>query len=369
MGMFRNLMVGALPQYTRKARHLQLLLRHSTPKKLMNVLSAELALRRGRTSLTSMPYVYIIDPCNACNLRCPLCPTGTGTLRRPTKMMSLECFVGIVDQIEDHAIEVIFHNWGEPFLNPHIFDMIAYVKAKNIGSTLSSHFNNVSDEMIERILDSGLEHLTVSLDGATDEVYQTYRVRGNLDNALTSLRRLQQRKRERRQRLPMVEWQYIVMKHNEHELEAARAIARELGVERFRPLSPGLPFDHTDDVELANQWIPENAQYRASHPEKVIARGYLHDEPCFYPYRSMVVNPDGGVAPCCAVYHKKFDFGNVQGEPLREIWNSKRYQSARSLFSDHPISDPVATICDGCLLYKQKRGRTVQPATSVGTTH
>jgi radical SAM protein with 4Fe4S-binding SPASM domain len=211
--------------------------------------------------------------------------------------------------------------------------------------------------MIEQIIDSGLEHLTASIDGATQEVYETYRVRGTLANALSALERLQRRKRERRSATPAVEWQYIVMKHNEHELPAAARLAADLGIERFRPISVGLPFDQLENASLATKWMSDTPAYRGYDPELMLSRGYLYDEPCFYPYRSMTVNPDGSVAPCCAIYHTKWDFGNIQRSSVYEIWNNRHYQSARSLFSTRPISNPVTTACNACPLYQQTRHR------------
>jgi radical SAM protein with 4Fe4S-binding SPASM domain len=357
-----NLWLGKLPQYTRKARHLHQAVRHSTPKKIVNMVKAELALRTGKTSLTSLPYVYIIDPCNVCNLRCPLCPTGNQTGDRPKKMMTYECFTGIVDEIRDYAVEVILHNWGESLLHPRIFDMIRYASSANIGTNISSHFNNVTDEMVENLIDSGLEHLTVSLDGASQAVYEQYRVRGNLQRALDALGRLQARKRARRSSTPIVEWQYIVMKHNEHEIPAAEQLARDLGVERFRLLSVGLPFDDLENLDLAGRWISDNPRYRGYHPEPILERGYLYDESCFYLYRAFTVNPDGAVAPCCAISQKKWDFGHIPTQTVREIWNGRHYRSARSLFSDQPIADPVRTVCDGCPLYRQRKHRAVAKA-------
>lgn len=355
--MLANLIRGKLPHYTRKARHLHQLIRHSSPTKIFNLLQAEWALRTKKTSLQSWPYIYIIDPCNACNLRCPLCPTGAQTLGRPTKMMSFDCYRSVIDQVKDYAIEVILHNWGESFLHPHIFDMIRYAEDANIGTTISSHFNNITDEMVEEIISSKLEHLTVSLDGASQEVYEKYRVRGNLQDALSGLERLQRRKRERHSHTPFVEWQFIVMKHNEHEIAQARDIATTLGVDRFRLLSVGLPFNHLEDLALAEQWISENPEYHGYHPDLILKRGYLYDEPCFYPYRAMTINPDGGVAPCCAIDHKQWDFGSIHADTIRSIWNNKQYQSARSLFANSPIADTVKTVCDGCPLYKQRKHR------------
>ena len=360
MERLKNLLFGKLPHYTRKAKHIKQLLSHATPKKLVNVAKTELALASGKTRLNSMPYIYIIDPCNACDLRCPLCPTGANTLQRDTKMLSFDCYKRMLDEVKDYAVEVILYSWGEPFLNPRLFDMIRYARDNNIGTNISSHFNNISDDWIDQMIDSGLENLNVSIDGVSQEVYEKYRVNGNVDDATSAIQRLQKRKKERKSKTPRLEWQYIVMKHNEHEIPRAEQLAREWGVDRFRLLGVGLPFEDLTDLNLAEQWISDDPDYRGYHPEKILERGYLYDEPCFYLYRTIVVNPDGGVAPCCALYHDKFDFGDVNQNSLREIWNNSKYQSSRSLFSTKPMAGYETTVCEGCLLYNQKSPKTPQ---------
>jgi len=364
MSSLTNLLFGKLPQYTRKARHLRQLMRHRNLRKTVNLLQVEWALRRGHTRVRGMPYIYIIDPCNVCNLRCPLCPTGQRTPGRPTKMMNFECYQAIIDEVKRYAVEVILHNWGESFLHPRIFDMIRYAQEANICTNISSHFNKITEEKIEQIIDSGLENLSVSLDGATQAVYETYRVNGRLADAISALKLLQERKRQRGSKTPLVEWQFIVMKHNEHELPRAEALARELGLERFRPIAVGLPFDHLTDRALADRWIANNDQFKGYHPESILRQGFLYDETCFYPYRSMTINPDGGIAPCCAISHEKWDFGSFPKDRLTEIYNNRHYRSARSLFSNRPIEDPVATVCDRCPLYHQKNPKQGSPIRS-----
>ena len=71
-----NLLLGRLPSYTRKSRHLQLLLRHSGTRKLLNVARSELSRVRGDVVLNSRPYIYIIRAISAISgVRCV--PPGT----------------------------------------------------------------------------------------------------------------------------------------------------------------------------------------------------------------------------------------------------------------------------------------------------
>jgi polysaccharide export outer membrane protein len=109
-----------VPQYTRMARHARSVIRHATPLKVANLLRVELERKLRRVELKGLPYLLIIDPCNYCDLRCPLCPTGYGGLGRPQKMLSLEHFKQYFDPLADYLFEATMHNWGESLLNRHV---------------------------------------------------------------------------------------------------------------------------------------------------------------------------------------------------------------------------------------------------------
>ena len=81
-----------VPQYTRNARHLQSVVQHGTPLKWGNLVRVEYERLRRKVRVDAHPYLLIIDPCNFCNLRCPLCPTGLNDLGREQSMMSFEHF-------------------------------------------------------------------------------------------------------------------------------------------------------------------------------------------------------------------------------------------------------------------------------------
>ena len=87
-------------------------------------------------------------------------------------------------------------------------------------------------------------------------------------------------------------------------------------------------------------------------------RGYLYDESCFYLYRAMTVNPDGEVAPCCALYHSKFDFGNLIESSLEDVWNGGHYRASRALFSRENYDGQLKTACHECPLFKSRFLRT-----------
>lgn len=361
-----NLLFGRLPSYTRKARHLQLLRRYASPGKLANLARAEMARFNGDIAVKARPYIYTVDTGNLCNLRCPLCPTGYRGLERPQSLMSLRTFETVIDKIRPYAIEVVMHNWGEPFLNPDILPMIRYAKKSGIGTTISSNLNLVSrgGRFLEEVVHSGLDHLTVSIDGTTQAVYEKYRRGGDLDHTLCNLRYLLDYRRRAGQGAPLIEWQFLVMRHNQHQIDDVRRLAREIGVDRLRLTGAGLPFNELVNAEWSKEWLSDLPDYRGYAPEKILSKGYLYDENCFYLYRAMTVNPEGAVSPCCVLYHQKWDFGNLLTSDLDEVWNNEHYRSSRALFSGKPYQSEQQTVCARCPLFKyeSKGGRQIAAA-------
>ena len=245
--------------------------------------------------------------------------------------MSFDVFTNVIDQIRNSCVWLTLYSWGEPFLNRRIREFVAYAHSKKIATIISSNLNKpLTPEMAEQIVSAGLDVLIVSLDGITQEVYEVYRVGGHLDRVLDNLRLLAETKKKLSSTTPHIEWQFIVMRQNEHQLEDARALATELAVDSIVFKKVDFPHGESDPAE-AERWLPRQ------HPE------YLRADPFYKPYqedgtvcwrlwRSAVVNWDGGLAPCCYLTDKKQDFGAASKTPEKEIWNGAAYTTARGLF-------------------------------------
>lgn len=345
-----------IPQYTRMGRHARAVIGHGTPRKWWNLVRVEYDRWRRHIDVGSRPYILFLDPCNYCNLRCPLCPTGRNELGRKQQLMSLDCFKRYLDPHVPYLFEVNVHNWGESMINPDLYRMIAYANERNVGTNISSNLAIARSEDLDGLLDSGLEHLTVSLDGVDQASYAKYRVRGDFERVVANIAELIRRRRARGLRRPFVEWQYIVMKHNQDRVEEAEAMATRLGVDRIRFIPVGLPFEmRAERRGLAEAWFPTRFEGRERGREIPQTFGQAdRPSPCFYLYRSMVVNADGGISPCCIVYRETRDFDHLERHAeidVGRIWNNEKYRSARSLYSSVELPGRVRTICDGCDLF------------------
>lgn len=351
----------SVPTYARQSEAFHTVLAHSTPRRLFNLVLTEIEYRMRRTRVSGRPYVVVIDPANVCNLRCPLCPTGLLDQGRRGQMMPWETFTRTIDMAAPWAYKVNLFNWGEPLLHPHVFDMIRYAHSKGLGTTMSTNLSvKLSDENIDSLIESGLEFLCLSIDGATQANYAHYRRKGNLELVLANARRLMQRRRELGRRTPVVEWQFIPMKHNEHEEAEARRLAAEIGVDRFRCIPVGLPFDSAEPARLKDDWFPVSISDGHTAGGEDVASNEQAATACYFLYRYLVVNPDGKVSPCCVVYGEKNDFGDVASSTIDTLWNNAVFRSGRAQHSPGGHVE-VPTVCDRCYLFA-KHAKLANPA-------
>lgn len=302
-----------------------------------------LSYRQRRIRVWGMPWQVMIEPTNACNARCPLCPTGRGELTRPLAMMPLTIFKRLVDEIYWYTDTVPLWNYGEPFLHRQIFDMIRYARGRRLTVRISTNGTVFYErENASHLIDSGLDHLTVSLDGATPATLTRYRVGVDFERVLEGLRHLAAEKKKRQVAHPLLNWQFVVMRHNEHEIEAARQLAGEVGA-HFTLKTVNVQMVNAADAE---DYIPSDARFSryTSRPDGALQHKAATPEACYFPWYGLVVNADGQVVPCCYDYHSEMILGDVNRETIRQVWNGSRLQAIRRAF----VADRPPAPCARC---------------------
>ena len=203
-------------------------------RKRINRIKIKLGYRLGFSKAIGMPKLITIDPTNHCNLKCPLCPTGLGDTSVEYGLLQLDKFKEVVDVFSKWAQTVQLFSWGEPVLNKSFPEMIRYASQSphKIRSTTSVNLNATNDEQIKGLLTSNLDALHVSIDGVTQEVYEKYRVGGNLETVFNNFKKLLAAKELYKSNTKII-WDFIVMKQNEHQVEEAKKMAKDFGVLDF----------------------------------------------------------------------------------------------------------------------------------------
>ncbi|MBU0953709.1 MAG: radical SAM protein [Nanoarchaeota archaeon] len=326
--------------------------REITPKRMVNFLRNHIALKQKKTTLPGYPSIMMIEPTNLCNLQCPLCPTGSGAITAPRGFMKFENFKKIIDECGNYLLNVTLWNWGEPFMNKDIFNMIEYAKAKKIFVRVSTNGHLLRDtENIERLVRSGLDELIFSLDGASEETFLKYRKTGDFNNVRKNLQTLVETKKRLKSRTPFVELQFIVMSHNEHEIPKIRQIVKEVGIDHLKIKTVSLEGANAlgfgGDKEKIKVYIPKDEKY--SRYKEGMIRKQIKDG-CVRLWHTSVVNWDGSISPCCNDPNRNFVFGNVFEEGFKKAWNSTKYVNFRKAMLTNKTAIPMCKNCSGDLM-------------------
>ncbi|MFI4861764.1 MAG: SPASM domain-containing protein [Phycisphaerales bacterium JB063] len=366
--------------------------RYLTARKLGNMalVNVEFLLKRER--LLGRPYAMKIESTNICNTECQLCPTGMGLRDRRKGRMKIEQFKSLVDELRWHLFSLDLSMWGDPLIAPDIYPMIRYAHDKGVWTYISSnlhgfHINprkrkdGTTDERDDatKLIESGLDMLTCSLHGASQETFAIYQPGKNFGDAVEKVRHIVETKKRLKSSTPVIQLNFVVTRHNEHEVERFRAFAEEIGCkpvfstasmnlrfldkdQRLQPLGLAPDLLEKKTQEHLAEWLPENDEYVLDAYRDIQRDGIGHSQEyngkkrynCSWPWRQSVINWDGTVATCCGSFEKSEDLGDVTEQPFKKVWNSTPYRMARRSFkkklsADQGQTNPC-TECPGFML-------------------
>lgn len=282
--------------------------------------------KAGRSQHRGLPISLSVEPTTACNLKCPECPSGLRSFTRPTGKMDAHVFNNLIDELHETLFYLIFYFQGEPYLHPQLLEMIRYAADKNIYTATSTNAHFITEEVAEQTVKSGLDRMIISIDGATQATYESYRKEGKLEKVLEGTRNMVAAKKKLRSSTPHLVWQFLVVRPNEHEIGEIKKLAREYGVNKV-----AFKTAQIYDYEQGNELIPtidKYSRYSKKADGSYSAKNKMLDE-CWKMWHSSVVTWDGKVVPCCFDKDAHHELGNVQDADFEAVWHSRQYESFR----------------------------------------
>jgi len=275
--------------------------------------------------LGGLPVEYIVETTAKCNLYCPMCPRETH--KQPKEDMADEIFTRLVRESGESAEHMMLIGLGEPFMDRKIFDRIEYCETHNISTLLSTNGTFLDEKTCARILDTSLDHITLSFDGATKESFEYYRKGAKFEKVRDNFIRFARMKHERGSKIQVVA-QMVRMERNAGEVDA---------FVKFWSAVPGIDQVRVKEDET-NVLQPEAGHTSAD---------WKH--PCHYLWRGpMYVKHSGDVYPCCQSYMLDgAPVGNIGVHPLDEIWNGSAMQRMRRLHVEGRAGE--IDICSRCV--------------------
>ncbi len=330
------------------------------------------AVRSG--SPLGYPVSIAIEPTNVCNLRCPLCASGAGTLQRPKGSMELAAFKSIIDMLPWSVTDLYLWGQGEPFMAPDFLMMVDYASKRGYRTFVSTNGHFLDD--VDMIINSGLAFLIVSLDGVDEESYTSYRVGGDFDRVVRGIANISEAKR-RNGKGPIIVLQCLMTRKNAGDRDKFISFAGGIGADRvvFKTLQ-AISFDenkaegkrqkaeekhkddvyHRDDMNLTRYRINDDGVIETD-------RRWFFKNRCLRLYYSFQIDCKGNVLPCCFDKDSEYIMGNVfvenkaegrrqkaeekkyKNDIILKIWNSDRYRSFRNMLNK---KGRVLPMCKDC---------------------
>ena len=315
-----------------------------TFRKIINILIVQLSY--GLSVLLKKPLVWgrpffiSIEPTVVCNLACPQCPTGTGDVKRAKKYLDPDTFRNILNDIAGTTAILSLYHQGEPLMHKSFLELVGMARERNIYTVTSTNGQLLTEDVCRGLGEAGLDRIIVSLDGTDEESYQKYRAGGDFQKITSGIRFLSESKKANGK--PYIILQFLVFKHNQHQVTGIREFGKNLGADLVRIKTAQLEYPET-----AGDYLPDQnrySRYRKNNSGEWKLAGTLKNR-CRRLWQTTVITSDGLVVPCCFDKLASYPMGSVSAGTLNQIWKNQAYNDFRRKILR---SRETTAICTNC---------------------
>jgi radical SAM protein with 4Fe4S-binding SPASM domain len=270
-----------------------------------------------------------------------------------------------------HPKKITLGGVGEPFMHPHIFEIIRLAKSHGCSINTTTNGTLLTQERCDQIVKNGLDLIKISIDGATRETYLKVRGEDKFLQVLDGIRGLTDAKKRLDSLKPFIRLNYVMFKDNYHDIAKIVELADRLGVdaiyfqplelvnieERYELLVGDLTYDDfsreiTQALEISQRCqvktnLQSILQKLPTYWKKYQMETRREDKRiCILPWFSTYITVDGVVRPCCSFSQTCADMGNIMQQDMQDIWNGEQYQRFRQAIRSgkRPYS-----ICANCV--------------------
>ena len=281
-----------------------------------------------------------IETTDACNLKCIMCVHGT-TGVPDTARIDMDFAKQIIDQAASGGTKSIKFNWrGEPALHTGLEELVRYAKRKRILEVqINTNGIPLTEKRIRELIDSGIDRVIFSMDGATRETYEKIRVGASFEKLMKNIRLVHDIRTEKGRRKPFIRIQMVRMKDNESE------------VQNFIEMWSGI----ADDIAVKD--VTDRGQGNVMSAGNQIAVGRKR---CNQPWQRMIVARDGKVYPCCSDWNCDFPIGDATQSSLKEIWKGQRMETMRQLNREGKLDSFEP--CKSCFVMSSYEWQKLSPS-------
>ena len=318
-------------------------------------------------SMPFLPTIIHLETTTKCNLACKICPR-TSTLSqkvskdddRWNRNLSINQFQTILEQFNELRY-IRLHGLGEPLMNPDLSRIISIASSRDINAEFTTNATLLTPDKSEALITANISEITISIDGATKEVYEKIRKNAQFETVIENVRALSEIRKKLNKKKPFIRINMVVTTENINELSDVLKMAKNLGAKEFRasPIVPPHPNlkSLVPDVHL---WVKVTKEARAlahqlgiglvfsglliQNSNKQKTRNALYSK-CKQPWLAPFIRIDGYVTPCCNTSdpHLLGD-ANIFSQDIRTIWNNYEFRRFRHSLKYGPLPE----VCRKC---------------------
>jgi MoaA/NifB/PqqE/SkfB family radical SAM enzyme len=296
----------------------------------------------------ALPSQYSFGVSVLCDIDCPYCPRQTYGDTIDSGLMDIDVLLRCESYLKFSRYTGLF-GLGEPFLHSKFLDMVEIVKKAGGHAATSTHGMSLKEKVIPRLIESGLDELEVSIDAATPRIFNYLRKGADLTTIVNNIQRLQDEKKRRNSKLPIIQIASVISIYNLREIPRLVKLARQLKAEQV--IFTNMIITHPENKHISV--YPSQALTRLIEKAKSLGRKlgievqFFYQKPfpwqreiheqrtedadligygCPLIWRSLYVDLNGDVKPCC--YYDTV-FGNCIDKTPAELFNNDKFRGLR----------------------------------------
>jgi MoaA/NifB/PqqE/SkfB family radical SAM enzyme len=304
-----------------------------------------------RRILRPDPKVLYLEPVFGCNYRCFFCLHGNGPQAPPAYVEPAH--FEKLKPLVDTTAHIHMTGLGEPLLNPHLPDYLAYFREKDKSYYINTNGSLITDAHAH-LMTSSKSELSISLDAGDAGTYRKMRSGGSWRKVMAGLKRVSQLKTDRDSPYPLLYLTFHINGLNFLSLPKVPQLARDLGVDAVKFSWTRLPEAHRahsifEQQEQVAGCLRQVSTQLRDYGIKVQNGAVFerHQRSCWNFSEMAFIGPNGSVAACCSRWPT---IGNLMDNCFRDIWNGlPRRRLALAIINDRPQG-----VCQDCA---QIRGR------------
>lgn len=333
------------------------IIKDSSINGLINLFKYKYDLIFKKDKILAKPISLQLEPTTRCNLKCKMCEHSFDQLHKQN--LNYNQFKQIINQFP-FLKNIILQGLGEPLLNQELFLMIKEVKLRNIRVGLTTNATLLNREMAQKIVDSEVDWIYISLDAVDKEKYEEIRKGANYTVVMENIKNFLKLKGEQ---LPNVGFWTLIMKENLFEIPKVVQLASKLGIKKvvlqnihnwgYENFSRNIDKLKCNSKQELIKLVDKIRGVAAGVKVEINTNMRDGNEKCDWPWRSLYITCDGYITPCCMQGSdpRVINFGNVFKEHVESIINNEKYQKFRNELKGKSIPE----ICHGCPAYYRQK--------------